>query len=166
MGTYAVQVAKALGAEVTAVCSTGNVDFARSLGADHVIDYTRDDFTRNGQRYDVLFDNAGIRSWRSYKRVLDPEAIVVLFGGLLSRPMLGPLGHMLQMKLGALRSSQTAIFFVAKPDAPDLAALGELLEAGTVRSVIDRHYELSEIAAALRYMGEAHATGKVVVSVA
>ena len=165
VGTFAVQIAKALGAEVTAVCSTANVDQARALGADHVVDYTRDDFTRNGQRYDVLFDNAGSRSWSAYKRVLTPDATVLLVGGPKKNRLLGPIAHIVKMKLRARFASQTAIFFIAKPSSDDLETLAEWLAAGKVRAAIDRRYPLAEIAAAFRYLGEGHARGKIVVTV-
>jgi NADPH:quinone reductase-like Zn-dependent oxidoreductase len=166
VGTFAVQIAKALGAEVTAVCSTRNLEQARALGADHVVDYTRDDFTRNGQRYDVLFDNAGSKSWSACKRVLAPDATVLLVGGPKDNRLLGPLGHIVRMKLRAKFGSRKAVFFIAKPSAADLEALGELLGAGTVKPVIDRRYPLSEIRDAFRYLGEGHARGKVVIDVA
>jgi NADPH:quinone reductase-like Zn-dependent oxidoreductase len=165
VGTFAVQIAKALGGEVTAVCSTRNVEQARSLGADHVVDYTREDFTHGGRRYDLLFDNAGSRSWRECRRVLEPHATVVLVGGESSNRLLGPLGHVLGMKLASLPSRRKSGFFVAKFNKPDMAVLRELLETKQVTPVIDRRYELSEIAEALRYMGEGHARGKIVVRV-
>jgi NADPH:quinone reductase-like Zn-dependent oxidoreductase len=165
VGTFAVQIAKALGGEVTAVCSPGNVEQARALGADHVVDYTREDFTRSDRRYDLLLDVAGSRSWRECKRVLAPDATVVLIGGSKANRLLGPLGHIVKMRLGAIRSGRRVVFFVAKLDKADLVFLGELLEAGTVRSAIDRRYELSEAADALRYLGEGHARGKIVLSI-
>ena len=165
VGTFAVQIAKALGADVTAVVSPANVEAARSLGADRVIDYTREDFTRTGERYDVLFDNAGSRSWRACKRVLAPEATVLLVGGPKKNRFLGPIGHLIAMKLAAKPGKRKAVFFIAKPGAADLEALAELLEAGTVRPVIDQRYPLSEIRAAYGYLGEGHAKGKVVITV-
>jgi NADPH:quinone reductase-like Zn-dependent oxidoreductase len=165
VGLFAVQIAKALGAEVTAVCSTRNVELVRSLGADRVVDYTREDFTRGDERYDVLFDNAGSRSWRECKRVLKPNARVVLVGGQMGGPVLGPLDHVIRMKLAALLGSRKAVFFVAKFNQPDMEVLRELLEAGKVKPVVDRRYPLSEIADAFRYLGEGHAQGKVVISV-
>jgi NADPH:quinone reductase-like Zn-dependent oxidoreductase len=163
VGTFAVQIAKTLGAEVTAVCSTGNVDQAHALGADHVIDYTHDDFTRNGQQYDVLFDNAGSKPWSACKRVLAPNAIVLLVGGPKKNRLLGPLGHIITMKLRARLSSQQAVFFIAKPTTTDLEALAEMLKAGTVKPVIDRRYALREIADAFRYLGDGHPRGKIVI---
>ena len=156
MGTFAVQIAKALGAEVTAVCSTRNVEQARSLGADHVIDYTREDFTRSGRRYDVLLDVAGSKSWSQCRRVLNPHATLVLVGGPKDR-LLGPLGHIAKVKLAALRGSQRAVFFIAKFNRPDMAVLRELLESEQVKPVVEKRYELGEVANALRYMGEGHA---------
>jgi NADPH:quinone reductase-like Zn-dependent oxidoreductase len=165
VGTFAVQIAKALGAEVTAVCSTRNVERARSLGADHVIDYAREDFTRDGRRYDLVFDNAGTRSWRACQRVLEPRGVVVLVGGPQS-PVLGPLGH-IGATLVAARASRgrKAVFFVAKVNVADLDVVRELIEAGQVTPVVERRYELSELGDALRYMGEGHAQGKLVVTV-
>jgi len=165
VGTFAVQIAKALGAEVTAVCSTRNVDLARSIGADHVVDYTREDFTRSEQRYDLMFDNAGSRSWSECKRVLNPQATVVLVGGQMGNRLLGPLGHVIRMRLAATLSSRKAVFFIAKFNSADMEVLRELLEAEKVTPVIDRRYELSEVADAFRYVGEGHARGKVVITV-
>ena len=165
VGTFAVQIAKTLGGEVTAVCSTENVEQASALGADHVVDYTRDDFTRSDRRYDLLLDIAGSRSWRKLKRVLEPEATLVLIGGSKANRLLGPLGHVVKVRLGAIRSSRKVVFFIAKLDETDLVFLGELLEAGTVRSAIDRRYELSKAADALHYLGEGHARGKIVLSI-
>jgi NADPH:quinone reductase-like Zn-dependent oxidoreductase len=166
VGTFAVQIAKWLGAEVTAVCSTPNVEQARSLGADHVIDYSREDFTRGDRRYDVLFDNAGTRSWKDTRRVLAPAAKVVLIGGPKTNRVVGPLGHIVGTKLGSLRSSQEALFALAKPNREDLQLLAALLESGTIVPAIDRSFALVDAADALRYQGEDHPRGKVVVTVA
>jgi NADPH:quinone reductase-like Zn-dependent oxidoreductase len=165
VGTFAVQIAKALGAEVTAVCSTRNIDLVRSIGADHVVDYTREDFTRGGRRFDLMFDNAGSKSWTACKRVLEPQATVVLVGGQMGNRVLGPLGHVVRMRMAAALGSRKAVFFIAKFNSADLETLRELLESGRIKPVIDRRYALSEIAAAFRYMGEGHAQGKVVVTV-
>jgi NADPH:quinone reductase-like Zn-dependent oxidoreductase len=165
VGTFAVQIAKALGAEVTAVCSTRNVELVRSLGADHVIDYTREDFTRSDQRYDLMLDVAGSRSWSECRRILNPQATLVIVGAPKGNAVIGPLSHIVKVRLAALRSSQKVVFFVANMNKPDMEVLRELLEAGKVIPVIDRRYELSEIADALRYMGEGHAQGKIVISV-
>ena len=165
MGTFAVLVAKALGGEVTAVCGPRGVDIARSLGADHVVDYTREDFTRNGRRYDLLVDVRGGRTWRDVRRVLDPEGTLVLIGGPRKNRLLGPLGGVIRLKLGGMLRRRKVVFFIAKVNKEDLESLRELLEAGKLTPVIDRQFELSEVAEAFRYMGEAHPQGKVLVSV-
>ncbi len=165
VGTFAVQIAKALGAEVTGVCSPRSVDLVRSLGADHVIDYSQEDFARSDQRYDLLLDVAGSRSWSECKRVLDPQATLVIVGAPKGNRLIGPLGHIVKVRLSAMRSSQKVVFFIAKFNRPDMEVLRELLETGRVIPVIDRRYELSETADALRYLGEGHARGKVVITV-
>src|SRR5712691_5994894 len=165
VGTFAVQIAKALGAEVTAVCSTRNIDLARSIGADHVIDYTHEDFTRSDQRYDLMLDVAGNRAWSECRRVLNPQATLVIVGAPKGNRLIGPLSHIVKVRLAALRSSQKVVFFIAKFNKADMVVLRELLEAEKVTPVIDKRYELSEIADALRYMGEGHAQGKIIITV-
>jgi NADPH:quinone reductase-like Zn-dependent oxidoreductase len=165
VGTFAVQVAKALGAEVTAVCSTRNVEMARTLGADHVIDYSREDFTRSDRRYDVLFDVAGSKSWSESKRVLSPQAILVQVGAPMGSGPLGPLSHIANVRLASLRSSQKAVFFVAKFNREDMEELARLLESGEISAVIERRYDLADTADALRYIGEGHAQAKVVITI-
>jgi NADPH:quinone reductase-like Zn-dependent oxidoreductase len=165
VGTFAVQIAKAFGAEVTAVCRTRNVEMARSIGADHVVDYTREDFTRTDQRYDLMLDVAGSRSWRECKRVLNPDATVVIAGGPKGNRVIGPMSHLVATRLASLRSSQKVVNFLAKLNRPDLTFMGELLETGRVTPVIERTYGLDEAADALRYMGEGHARGKLVITV-
>ena len=165
VGTFAVQLAKALGAEVTAVCSTRNVETARSLGADRVVDYTREDFTRAGRRYDLLLDVAGSRPWSACQRVLEPRATLVLVGAPKGSRLLGPLGHIAKVGLASLRAGQKAVFFISRSTREDLTALRELLEAGTVTPVVERTYPLREAAHAFRYLGEGHARGKLVVTV-
>jgi NADPH:quinone reductase-like Zn-dependent oxidoreductase len=166
VGTYAVQVAKALGGVVTAVCSTEKVETAHSLGADRVIDYTQEDFTRDDERYHLMIDIAGTRSWRECTRVLAPQATVVVLGGPRSNRFLGPLGHVAGFRLGSLRGSRKTAFFIAKFNKPDMQTLRELVESGQVRSVIDRRFPLEEIGAALTHQGEGHPDGKIVVEVA
>jgi NADPH:quinone reductase-like Zn-dependent oxidoreductase len=165
VGTFAVQIAKALGAEVTAVCSTRNVEQARSLGADRVVDYTRDDFTRSGARADLMIDVAGSRSWSECRRALAPNATLVIVGGPKGNPVVGPLGRIARLRVASLRGSQKAVFFIAKFNKPDMATLRDLVEAGSVRPVVERRYALSETAAALRAMGEGHLRGKLVIGV-
>ena len=164
VGTFAVQVGKALGAAVTAVCSTANVEPARSMGADDVVDYTKDDFTRSDNRYDLMLDVAGSRSWSECRRVLKPEATVVLVGGPRNR-ILGPIGHVVALRLGGVFSRRKVTFFIAKINKPDLEVLRGMLEAGQVKPAIDRTYELSDVAEAFRYIGEGHARGKIVITV-
>jgi NADPH:quinone reductase-like Zn-dependent oxidoreductase len=165
VGTFAVQIAQALGAEVTAVCSTRNVDRARSIGADHVIDYTREDFTRSDQRYDLMLDVAGGRSWSECRRVLSPKAILVIIGGPKATGLIGPLGQVGKTLLGGLVSSQKVVFFISRFTKADMTVLHDLLEDGKVTPVIERRYELSDIADALRYLGEGHAQAKIVITI-
>ena len=164
VGTFAVQIAKVLGADVTGVCSTGNVDAARSLGADRVVDYTRDDFTRGDERYDLVLDIAGSRRWSELKRVLAPDATVVVVGGQKGTRLLGPLSHLIKLRLASVRSSQKVVFFIAQINKADMEVLRDLLETGKVTPVVDRSYELSRIADALDYLGLGHARGKIVVT--
>jgi NADPH:quinone reductase-like Zn-dependent oxidoreductase len=164
VGTFAVQIARAFGATVTGVCGTRNVDLVRSLGADHVVDYSREDFTRGGQRYDLLLDVAGSRSWPEYRRVLAPTATLVLVGGPRANRWLGPLGHVVGVLLRSRGARQRVVFFVASFHRQDFEVLAELLATGTVTPVIDRRYELHEVAAAFRYLGDGHARGKVVIA--
>jgi NADPH:quinone reductase-like Zn-dependent oxidoreductase len=164
VGTYAVQLAKCLGAEVTGVCSPRNVDLVRSLGADRVVDYTSEDFTHGGRRYDLLLDIAGSRSWAECRRVLKPEARFVIVGGPKNNPWIGPLAHVIKLRLGALGASQTVKFFITNLNKADLTTMQELLGAGQVTSVIDRQYPLSELPEAMRYLGTGHARAKIVVT--
>ncbi len=163
VGTFAVQIAKYFGAEVTGVASTRKLDMLRSIGADHVIDYTQEDFTKTGQRYDLILNVAAHHSIFDYKRVLNPKGIYALIGGsgvaILQAIFLGPLISIFgSKKLGLM---------VWKPNKKeDMVFLGELFKAGKVVPVIDRSYPLSEVAEALRYLEEGHAQGKVVITVA
>jgi NADPH:quinone reductase-like Zn-dependent oxidoreductase len=162
VGSFAVQIAKAFGAEVTAVCSTRNVDRMRSIGADHVIDYSKADFTQNGQRYDFILAANGYRPISAYKRALNPGGTYVMSGGataqMFEAMLLGPLVSMTgDKKMGNL---------LAKPDKENLTFVSELLQAGKVKPLIDRCYPLSEVAEAIRYVEAGHAQGKVVITVA
>ena len=165
VGTFAVQIAKALGAEVTAVCSTRNVDIARNLGADRVIDYTRDDFTKSDRCFDLVLDIAGNRSWRELKRILADRGRLVIVGGPKRNRWIGPLGTVLRTVVASIPGSRKAIFFITRIDRDDLAFVGQLLEDGKVTPVVDRRYQLDEIGDALAYLGQGHAQGKVVVTV-
>jgi len=165
VGTFAVQIAKSFGAEVTAVCSTGKVDLVRSLGADHVVDYTQEDFTKRGERHDLMLDIVGSRSFSAFRRALTADATVVLIGGKMKYRGLGPLPHLAGTFLASRGRSQTVTFFLAKINTEDLVFLGELFENGKVKPVIDRRYELSDAPNALAYLGEGHARGKIVITV-
>jgi NADPH:quinone reductase-like Zn-dependent oxidoreductase len=165
VGTFAVQLAKVFEAEVTAVCSTRNVEQARSLGADRVVDYTQEDFTRSGERHDLMLDIAGSRSFLACRRVLTEDATVVVIGGQLTYRGLGPLPHLAGTILKSKGRSQTVKFFVAKINTEDLAFLAELLGVGTLKSVIERTYPLTEAPEALAHLGEGHARAKIVIAI-
>ena len=164
VGTYAVQVAKALGAEVTAVCSTPNVEIARSLGADRVVDYRVADCTRADERYDLVIDIAGTRPFRQLRRVLTKDATVVVVGGPRKGKFLGPLGHVVRTKLATLFASQRATFFIATLDKAGMESLRDLLCEGKLTSVVDSTYPLERVAEALERIGEGHPRGKIVVT--
>ena len=164
VGTFAVQIAKSFGAEVTGVCSTRNVDLVRSIGADQVVDYTREDFTSGGQRYDLMLDNVGNRSPSECRRVLAPDGTYVAVGGG-GGLWIGPGAHLLRMVLVSPFVSQTMVPFVLVRSKDDLLVLKELVEAGEVKPVIDRRYDLSEVPEAIRYLEVGHAQGKVVITV-
>jgi NADPH:quinone reductase-like Zn-dependent oxidoreductase len=163
VGTFAVQIAKSFGADVTAVCSTRNLETARAIGADHVIDYTREDFTRSGQRYDLILGANAYHSLFDYLRALNPDGIFVMVGGGAN-----PAAVLLPILLGPLLSltgRKKTSFFIAKMNKQDLDFLKGLLEAGKVRPVIDRRYRLSEASEAIRYLEQGHAQGKIVMTV-
>jgi NADPH:quinone reductase-like Zn-dependent oxidoreductase len=164
VGTFAVQIAKSFGAEVTGVCSTRNVDLVRSLGADHVIDYTRQDFAGNGRRYDLVFQLAGTRSPSDCRRALTPKGTLVLSSGESDGRWIGPLDRIIKAAVLAPFVSQQIGSFEAKRSSEDLQVLKELIESGTVSPVIDRSYSLSEVPAAMAYLEEGHARGKVVIT--
>ncbi|MBI3430552.1 MAG: zinc-binding dehydrogenase, partial [Actinobacteria bacterium] len=140
------------------------VELVRSLGADHVIDYTREDFTRSDRHYDLILDVAGSKSWSQYRRVLNPQATFVIVGAPKGNALLGPLSYIAKVRFASLRSSRKVLFFIAQINQADLMVLREFLESGKVKPVIDRRYELSEIADAFRYLGEGHAQGKIVLT--
>jgi NADPH:quinone reductase-like Zn-dependent oxidoreductase len=161
VGSFAVQIAKSFGAEVTAVCSTRNLEMVRSIGADHVIDYTQEDFTQNGKRYDLILAVNGYHPISDYRRALTPEGIYVASGGTMAQSFQAmTIGPFISMT-----GSKTMVGMMVKPNQNDLVFLKELLEAGKIAPVIDRRYPLREVAEAFRYIGEGHAKGKVVVTV-
>ena len=159
VGTFAVQIAKSFGAEVTGVCSTGNVEMVRSIGADHVIDYTREDFTQGGPRYDLILDNVGNRSFSDCRRALTPQGVLIPNTGHAG------MGYILAAMVRSVFVRQQGRIFVSMPNHADLVLLRELVESGKVRPVIDRTYPLSDTPEAFRYLERGHARGKVVITV-
>jgi NADPH:quinone reductase-like Zn-dependent oxidoreductase len=162
VGTLAVQIAKALGAHVSAVCSTRNLEQAHALGADRVLDYTRQDFTRERERYDLVLDVAGGHSWFAMQRALAPHGRLVVVGAHGSR---GQLRHLAALRIASLGSKRKVAFFIAKFNKADLQALADLLASGDLRPVIDRAYDLAEAPDAFRTFGEGHVQGKLVITV-
>jgi NADPH:quinone reductase-like Zn-dependent oxidoreductase len=165
VGTFAVQIAKSFGTEVTAVCSSRNVDAAKALGADEVIDYTLADFTRGGQQYDLILDIAGNRPLADRRRVLAAKGTLVMVGGPKDNRWIGPLGSLLRMLAVSALSSQRLVGMLAKNDAGDLTTLAQLLESGKVVPVVEKTYPLPELPAALTQLGGGHSQGKLVVIV-
>ena len=165
VGTFAVQIAKSFGAEVTGVCSTGKMDLVRSIGADHVIDYTRDDFTGSAQRYDLILDMAGSRSLTACRRVLNPKGVYVSSTGEPDRRWVGSIPRLIKAILLSPFVSQKMTFLAAKQTRSDLVVLRDLVEAGEVTPVIDRTYGLSEVPEALAHFGKGHVQGKVAITV-
>jgi NADPH:quinone reductase-like Zn-dependent oxidoreductase len=160
VGTFAVQIAKFFDTEVTAVCSTRNLEQAHSIGADHVIDYTKEDFTKNDQQYDLVFAANGYHSLWAYKRTLTPKGIYVIVGGAMAQIFQSMLMGSMMSESGGRKMTSVS----TKRNQNDLIFMKELFEAGKVKSIIDRQYPLSEAAEALRYLGEGHARGKIVIT--
>jgi NADPH:quinone reductase-like Zn-dependent oxidoreductase len=165
VGTYAVQIAKAFGAQVTGVCSTTKVDLVRSLGADHVIDYTREDFAAGPQRYEMILDIGGHASLARLRRALTPRGTLVIVGGETGGRWLGGYDRQLRALLLSRFVTQTLTTFISSENQADLLVLKQLIEAGKVTPVIDRTYALSEAPQAIRYVQQGHARGKVVITV-
>ncbi|HEY8815200.1 MAG TPA: NAD(P)-dependent alcohol dehydrogenase [Candidatus Dormibacteraeota bacterium] len=166
VGTFAVQIAKSFGARVTGVSNTSNMEMLSEIGADEVIDYSTQDFTKSETRYDLMLDIAGNRSWSECRRVLHPKSGYVIVGGLSKKPWLGPLTHSAALSIASLGASQHVVpLFFAKLAQGDLTVLQGLLESGKVKPVIDRTYSLSEAPEAIRYLEAGHARGKVVITV-
>ena len=162
VGTFAVQIAKSFGAEVTGVCSTRNLDMLRKIGADHVIDYTQENFTKNGQRYDLILDAVGNHSVSDYKRALNPEGVCVVVG---FSGMSYMIQHMIVGSFASKTGSKKISMMLTKPNKEDLIFMKQLLEDGKVVPVIDRRYPLSEVPEAIRYLEAGHAQGKVIITV-
>jgi NADPH:quinone reductase-like Zn-dependent oxidoreductase len=165
VGTYAIQIAKAFGAEVTGVCSTRNVEMVRSLGADHVVDYTRENFTESTVRYDVILDNVGNHGFTDLANVTKPDGIIVIVGGSKEGALLGPIKRIAWSKIVGHFVEPRLTFFIANINKADLELLAGWAREGKLRTVIDRRYPLEETGAALEYLGGGHARGKVVVTV-
>ena len=165
IGTFAVQIAKTLGADVTGVCSTKNVDLVRSLGADQVIDYTKEDFTRSGQRYDFILDNVANHSLSDLQRALTPRGTLVPNGGGFNHRWMASGGRLVRAAVMFRFASQTLGSFLVSKKHEDLTALKEMIEAGTVTPVMDRTYPLSATATAMAHVGAGHARGKVAITV-
>src|SRR5262245_2556506 len=165
IGSLAVQIAKSLGAEVTGVTSTGNLDLVRSLGADHVIDYTREDYARPGRRYDLVFQLGGTRSPWDLRRALTAKGTLLSSSGDSHGRWVGPVGRMLQAVALSPFVGQRLVAFLAKPSRQDLEVMRELIESGRVSPVIDRTYPLSETPEAIRHLETGHARGKIVITV-
>jgi len=163
VGTFAVQIARSLGARVTGVCSTRNTAMVRSIGADQVIDYTREDFTEGGRRYDVLFDLVGNHSLAASTRVLKPGGTYIAAGGPGSRWLIGLIARPALVLALSRLASHKLVTLLARPDQEDLTTISELITTGKVTPVIDRRYTLSEVPKALRYLQERHAQGKVII---
>jgi NADPH:quinone reductase-like Zn-dependent oxidoreductase len=164
VGTFAVQIAKSFGADVTGVCSTRNVDMVRSIGADHVIDYTREDFTKRGQRYNLIFDCVGNHSLLACRRILNPKGIYIAVGGPSGGWMIGFLARAITAPVLSWFVSQKLVMVLARPSKEDLTVMHGLMKAGKVTPVIDKRYRLSEVPEAIRYLEERHARGKVVIT--
>ncbi|WP_346114005.1 NAD(P)-dependent alcohol dehydrogenase, partial [Nonomuraea maheshkhaliensis] len=164
VGTFAVQLAKAYGAEVTGVCSRGNADLVRSLGADHVIDYGKEDFTRTGRRYHLILDNVGNRSVADLRRALTPDGILIPNSGTGGGPWFGVMGRLIRLKAMSPFVRHTFVTFVTKENAADLDTLRELVETGKLTPVIERTHPLSEVPEAIAHFEGGHARGKVVIT--
>lgn len=165
VGTFAVQIGKALGAEVTGVSSARNTELVRALGADHTIDYAQEDFTRGAQRYDVIIDNVGNHTPAAMRRALEPEGRLVMVTGPKSNRWLGPITRMLGVRITAPFVKQTQITLFAESNAEDLATLAEMMEAGAVQAVIDRRFALAEVPDAITYLEQGRTRGKNVIRV-
>jgi NADPH:quinone reductase-like Zn-dependent oxidoreductase len=165
VGTFAVQIAKSFGAEVTGVCSTRNLDMVRSIGAEHVVDYTQEDFTKRGQRYDLLFDCIGNHSLSACRRVLKPQGRLIMVGDRSGRRMLGSLARVITALVVSPFVGQKLVMFLARPSKEDLIIMHDLMKAGKVTPIIDKRYHLSDVPEALRYLEAGHAQGKIAITV-
>ena len=165
VGLFAVQIAKAFGAEVTAVCGPRGLAAAKASGADRIVDYTQEDFTRSDRGFDLILDVAGTRSFRECTRVLSPGGALVVIGGPKDNRFMGPMGHIIGVRVGGWLARRKTAFLIAKFNKPDMETLRDLLAAGKLKPIIDRTFTLADTAEAFRYMGDGHPQGKVVVTV-
>ena len=163
VGHFAIQIAKAFDTEVTAVCSTKNVEIARSFGADYVVDYAKENFTLSNKKYDLILDVSGTHSWSEYKRVLNPNANFVIVGAPKGTPVIGPLAHVIRVKVGSWRAIQKVSFFIAKFNKEDMNLLKEFLETGKIKPFVEKVYPFENIADAMRRFGQGHVQGKIVI---
>jgi NADPH:quinone reductase-like Zn-dependent oxidoreductase len=166
VGTFAVQIAKAFGADVTGVCRTRNVEMVRSIGADQVIDYTQQDFTESGKRYDLIFDCFVNHSLSACRRALNPKGIYLMVGGPPKRWMVGILAPVIKALVLSPFVSQKFVVYIARSSGEDLTVMSELMASGKVKPVIDKRYKLSELSEAIRYLEQRHTRGKVIIILA
>jgi NADPH:quinone reductase-like Zn-dependent oxidoreductase len=164
VGTFAVQIAKAFGAEVTGVCSTRNLDMVRSIGADHVIDYTKEDFTAGGQKYDLIFDNVSAHPSKDMRRALTPDGLLLANGAPAPTGWFGGLGHPLKVTFASMFYKQQGRPFLSKENEEDLGTLRELVASGKIAPVIDRTFPLDEGIEAITYVGEGHNQGTSIIA--
>ena len=166
VGTFAVQIAKSFGAVVTGVCSTSNLEMVRSIGADNVVDYAHEDFTTSGERYDLIFDCVSNHSLSALRRILNPNGICIMVGDQSGRGVIGLLARLLAAFVLSWFGRQKLVTILAKPNKEDLSTMHKLMKEGKVRPVIDKHYRLTEVGEAIRYLEQKHARGKVVITLA
>jgi NADPH:quinone reductase-like Zn-dependent oxidoreductase len=165
VGTFAVQIARSFGADVTGVCGTRNADMVRSIGAHRVVDYTQEDFTRSGQRYDLILDCIGNHSLLACQRALNPKGTYVVVGGPGGRWMIGPMSRVITAPVLSRIVGRNLVMHLTRPSQADLGTIRELMEAGKITPVIDKRYRLSDVREAVRYLEQGHARGKVVITV-
>jgi NADPH:quinone reductase-like Zn-dependent oxidoreductase len=166
VGHFAVQMAKAMGAEVTAVGRTQSQDFLRSLGADHVVDYTKEDYTQSGRQYDLIFDLASTKSWSALRRVLKPNGVHVMGGAPGAKKAMGPVGQLVRLMSASMLTKHKTKFFVAQFNRPDLATMCEMIESGSVVPRIEETYTFEQLPQAMAKLGDGHVLGKLAVTVA
>jgi NADPH:quinone reductase-like Zn-dependent oxidoreductase len=165
VGHFAVQMAKAMGAEVTAVCRTQNLEFVRSLGADHAMDYTQEDYTKSSRQYDLIFDLASTKSWSALRRILKPTGIYLVAGAPGARKKLGPLVQIARLMVSSLFTKQKTKSFIAKFNRPDLATMRDMIESGRVTPMLEKSYPFEQLPLAMSRLGEGHVRGKLAITI-